>query len=388
MDCLEVGVERGGVGRLEVFELCAEHAPRRVFDRPAEFAVAFHQGDVPRPKILVQLRRRGREDDVVSRADCRRECRGDASRVHRRAVHHHVVSDYQPVVLQVAAKNFREEFVRERCRLAVSDYVREAQVPAHYRGDFLVDEVFERNQLAFFERLVVRAYLGKLAVRVERRVAVTGKMLRRRNDARIERAAHEFRAEFSHEVGVLPERARADDRRIYVRVQIDGGREIHVYAERVYLARYVVRRIIRVHRKRRRPDCHVSRRLRRVALDVPNPAAFLVGRDEKGNLELPLLRAFLDFRYRLGDFVRVVRVPAEHLHASKSPLGNPSVQEVARLFSRPAEHQNLRQKLPVVHLRDEEVGKLRVGVIAPEIGVVRDFGEKGRHECERCERGA
>ena len=162
-----------------------------------------------------------------------------------------------------------------------------------------------------------------------------------------------------------------------VRVCVHRGREVHVDSEGVYLARNVVRRFVRVVGKPCRSYRHVAGSLGGVAFDVPYPAAFLVGRHEKRNLEPAFLRPRLHFVHRFRHVVGVVGVPAEDFDASKPALGNPPVQERARLLSRPSEHQNLRQKFVVAHLGHEEVGEFSVRVVAPEVRVVWNLRWKG-----------
>ena len=219
-------------------------------------------------------------------------------------------------------------------------------------------------------------------MRVVLRVAVAGKMFGGGNHARVKAALCPRRAEDSGVARVLAKGARSEYRGIFVAVQIDCGREVHVDAKRGDFFVDVVARIIRVVRIAARADGKVSGRDAGVPLYVADPAALLVCCHKERNFKRPPLRLFLHAFYRARHKRRVVRVPAKNFYASQAARRYPFVQKVAGLRARPPEHQYLRIQFFVAHPRDERVGQFFVGVVAPKVYVVLGEGGAGKERGE------
>ena len=249
-------------------------------------------------------------------------------------------------------------------------------MPRHDRGDFLPDEVFERNEFSMHERLFVDIDFGKPYVRVAVGVSVSRKMLCRRDNARRNAPCGKSRTENARVFGIVSEGARSDDRGSAIGKEIDRRCKIHIDAERFYFARNIIRAVPRVDGVACSSDRHIARRDRRFAFDVADPTALLIGRDEQRYFKSRLRRAPLQRKNGTRNEAYIPRVPSEHFYAAE-PARNPIIQKLIRLGARPAEHKYLRKAFRIAHAFDDRACERFCRIIAPKRDAFRKrFGAR------------
>ncbi len=142
------------------------------------------------------------------------------------AAHVEGVGHREAVEAQLAAQKIGEDRTRDRGgRLGVERRV--ADVRAHHGGRARRESAFEWKELAAVERCPVGGDVGSREMRIERGVAVSGEMLRRRCDTRALRATHPRRCELRDALGVVAERARADHGVARFDVHVTDRRVVH-----------------------------------------------------------------------------------------------------------------------------------------------------------------
>ena len=186
-------------------------------------------------------------------------------------------------------------------------------MPAHNRRNMFLDEIFEWNHFAGHKCFIVDVDNRQFSVRIQARVAVPGVMLRRRNHACRLRSRRIRSAQNARKIRIFAERTRTNHRGLQIGVQIHRGSKIHIDTQHAKFPRNIKPCLPRIFGSSACADCEVSGRIAHFAFDVPNPAAFLVGRHKKRNAQIAFLASLLQFGYAAGDLVNIVGVPAKNL---------------------------------------------------------------------------
>ena len=153
-------------------------------------------------------------------------------------------------------------------------------------------------------------YARQAKVRVDRGIAVAGKVLAAAENSRIGISAHSLTGKRGDARGVISEAAHPDNGVAAVAVDVQHGRKVEVHAHAAQLARGYRSGGIGIPDAPRRGDGHVARNVHRVWRKARDHAALLVDRD-KGRV--PGLRdnERLELPAEPAELVVVFNIPSE-----------------------------------------------------------------------------
>jgi hypothetical protein len=278
-------------------------------------------------------------DDVAARLQG--EHRGGVRRPavgHR--LHLEVVREHHAVVLELAAQDAVDHGLGDRSRI-LGVQLRVEDVRHHDRRDPGRDRALEGTDLHVFQARAALLDRRQREMGIEVGVAVPGKVLGRRHHAAALKPLDHGDAQSSHPLGVVAERAVADDGIVRVRVDVHDRREIALDPRR------------RAFRGQGR--AHASREV--FGPDAPerahgwpdrpgraharHPAPFLVHRDEQRGVVAGVARRLLELAVEPRDLFRIRDVPREQDDVADPELTDQLLDVGGGLEAVEADHEAL-----------------------------------------------
>ena len=311
----------------------------------------------------------GEQQQVVTGLQCPQCCPCRRAGRLQCADHLQVVGDHDTGETEAVAQQFPHQERRLRRGELIAGNRREGEVSAHDCGDALAHQEPVGNQFPLPELRQVRVHLRQHQVGIAVGRTVAREVLGGGHDTGALQAAEERHRQQTGGDRIGTERARADDRCLGVGVHVDGGREVHVDAERGQLAADVAAGLEGITGQASGAQRQVARRDGAGVPDVADPASLLIGGYKQGNLPRLAARRLLHPVDGGGELLEPGDVAGEYLDSSQAALLDHPLQRGRKSGAGVAENEYLRQQLLVAQLAGKSTHLGRAGQGVPEGGV-------------------